>query len=66
MWKKLKGWKTVLINALIAVGSVIALLDGQNWALIFPPQQAGWITLGISVLNILLRYRTTTPVGAKE
>ena len=65
MWKRLKGWKTVIINAFFVVLSFVALLDGQNWALIFPPAQAAWITLGIAVINILLRMRTTTPVGQK-
>lgn len=61
----MKGWRTLLANALIVLAGIIAYLDMAGLAAIIPPKYS-WVPIAIGVLNIVLRYMTTTPVGKKE
>jgi hypothetical protein len=67
--KALKGWKTVLFN--LGASSPI-LLDIAGYLLnypgvqgLIPEQYMGEYALGIGVVNLFLRYITTTPMGEK-
>jgi hypothetical protein len=75
MWEsfveRLKGWRTVAINAFLAIAALIAeilaALAGFDWSTIVSPMWLPWVLIGVTVLNIVLRWLTTTPVGvAKE
>lgn len=64
----MKGWKTVMFNGLIVLGSVIAYLDIADFTVLdnFLPKGTGaLIGIGIGVVNIVLRAITTTPIGKK-
>jgi hypothetical protein len=65
----MKGFRTLIFNgiavALPLIGEVLAFLDVFDWRSILPPENAGWFILGIGVLNIILRFVTTTPVGKR-
>jgi hypothetical protein len=63
----LKGFRTALINGVMAVSvAVLALtaeLVGFNWSAFFEAKWAPVIIIGINLLNIFLRWVTTTPWG---
>jgi len=67
--ERLKGWKTVIVGAL--VGLPLALLEiVEQFHLVDPasilPEPWGQrVALAVSVAMILLRLITTGPVGAK-
>lgn len=69
LWEKAKGWKTVIVGAL--VGLPLALLEiVEQFNLVDPasilPEPWGQrVALVLSIAMILLRLITTGPVGAK-
>lgn len=66
----LKGWRTVLLNAIPAVGIVItdlaAYLAGFNWNSVVSAETAAMLMLAFNIVNIALRALTTTPIGKGE
>ena len=60
----LKGYRTIILNALIA-GSVPALnsLMSVDWVAALGPT---WAMVAVAGLNVVMRFVTTTPVGAAE
>jgi hypothetical protein len=67
---RLRGWRTVLLNAvpagLIVITDLVSFLAGFGWDVILSAQTAAMMTLAFNVANIALRFTTTTPVGVKE
>jgi hypothetical protein len=67
MMARLTGWRTVIINGLMAagvvLGEILQFLVGFDWAAVFSPRQAVLIVLGVNVANIILRSITTTAIG---
>lgn len=65
----LKGWRTVILNAipagLIGGGELLGYLAGFSWGSVFSVETAMWLTFGLNVANIVLRTVTTTPVGER-
>ena len=62
----LKGYRTVLVNlalALVAVTDYFVASGSIIGALFDSPRQAALAVAGVNVLNILLRFVTTGPVG---
>jgi hypothetical protein len=55
---RLKGWKTVAFNVATMAA---ALLAWPGLADIVAPQ---WIVVATGAANLVLRYLTTTPIGA--
>lgn len=54
------GYKTLLWNLmLVVVGAVVPYLAGVNWADYVSPTVAAII---VAVVNVALRYVTTTPM----
>lgn len=68
-----KSYRTVIFNyivgALVAVLPLIAELTGYlqslDWRLYVKPEYAPWALLIVTVLSIILRYRTNSGVGEK-
>lgn len=58
----MKGWRTLAFNAAVAVVGVLSM---TNWADLVPPQYAGALVAAIGFINMLLRSKTTAPVGVK-
>lgn len=57
------GWKTMLwngANMLVAIFAVLMLFD---WTTVLPAREAGLVFLAIKVVDVILRFMTTTPVG---
>ncbi|MEP0518582.1 MAG: hypothetical protein ABJO09_00910 [Hyphomicrobiales bacterium] len=65
----MKGFRTLIVNSAIAalpvLGETLAFLDVFDWKSILPPEYAGWFILVVGVVNIWLRFITSTPVGKK-
>ncbi|MEH6725755.1 MAG: hypothetical protein V7703_06300 [Hyphomicrobiales bacterium] len=65
----MKGFRTLIVNAAIVAVPVmietLAFLDAFDWRSVLPPENAGWLVMVIGLLNIWLRFMTTTPVGQK-
>ncbi len=61
LWRALKGWKTVIVNGLLAS---LAAMQTMNLVDVFGSHEtaARWL-LFITIVNIWLRIITDTPVG---
>lgn len=57
----MKGWRTILFNAAMALFGVAQTTDWGS--VIQDPKTAGLIVAGMAVANAGLRAITTTPVG---
>lgn len=66
----LKGWRTVVVNAVPAVGilitDVVGYLAGFGWDAIVSAETAAMLVLSFNIANIALRFTTTTPIGIRE
>lgn len=58
----MKGWRTLLLNAAIALFGV---LEAADWTTLLGGAAAGWAVTAIAVANMALRSVTTTRVGRK-
>lgn len=65
----MKGYRTIIVNAIAAVipalevvGMVANIPEIKG---IIPNEWMPWYSAGVAVLNVYLRYITTTPVGKK-
>lgn len=58
----MKGYRTIIANILVAV---VPILELTEWQDVMPDTWLPWFILGVAVLNLALRYVTTTPVGQK-
>lgn len=56
----MKGWKTVIVSAALAVVGIIEQTDA---ATLVPQEHVGAFVTGIAVLMAALRKFTTTPLG---
>lgn len=69
MMEWLKGWKTVLVGASVAVPLALIEILQQfqfvDMTTILPDPWGQRIALGVSIAMILLRLITSTPVGGK-
>ena len=68
MFQKLKGWKTVIFNgSLIAFGTFSELINFLDVAPLEGYFTGRWalVPIAIGAINIILRAKTTTPVGKK-
>jgi hypothetical protein len=59
----LKGYKTIVINAVIAVFGV---LEATDWVNTVGSDKAGMVATVLAVVGMVLRYFTTTPLGKKD
>jgi hypothetical protein len=70
IWFSPKGWRTVAVNAAAALPMILLELAnfavGVNWAELFPAEWMPRVLIAVNVLNMVLRYVTTTRVGEKH
>jgi hypothetical protein len=59
----MKGYRTLLFSLAVAI---IGVLQSFDWATVIPPEQAGVALTVVGVVSAVLRFLTSTPVGAKE
>jgi hypothetical protein len=76
IWYFEKGWRTIIANAVLSLpllwdalvnvgGMFLPLADQYGIASYIPEQYKAFYAIFIVGLNIVLRFRTTTPVGQK-
>jgi hypothetical protein len=73
VWLNWKGWRTVIINVAMMVVSgliwvgpeIINVLLQTDLDPLLPDGYAPFVVLGLSLLNVLLRRVTDTPLGRK-
>jgi len=58
-----KGWKTIILNAVVAVFGV---LEATDWVNTVGSDKAGIVATVLAVVGMVLRYFTTTPLGKKD
>ena len=71
IWMAWKGWRTVIVNALALVLSamvwvgpeIINVLLHTDLEPLLPDGYAPLVVLGLSVVNVILRKLTDTPLG---
>ena len=70
MFIKLKGYKTIIVNALLglpaALYTLYLALSGIDFTPVIPAKYVTVFALCWSVLGIVLRLITTGPVGSKD
>jgi hypothetical protein len=59
---KLKGWRTIVANAVFAIVPVLELAEVRD---VVPDDWLPWYSLFVVLANMYLRKITTTPVGKK-
>jgi hypothetical protein len=59
----MKGYRTLLFSLAVAI---IGVLQSFDWATVVAPEQAGIALTVIGVAGAVLRFLTSTAVGAKE
>jgi hypothetical protein len=59
----MKGYRTLLFSLAVAV---VGVLQSFDWATVVPPDQAGIAITVIGVAGAVLRFLTSTRVGAAE
>ncbi len=72
--RAIKGLRTLLTNGVVVVGSVIPLLIDLSARLSDPNALQGVVSdnraltvaFAMGVVNMVLRYYTTTPIGRSE
>jgi hypothetical protein len=67
--EKLKGWKTIIANALTGLPAALYGLylqfQGVDVTPLIPAKYVALAVFGMSVLGVVLRLITTGPVGSK-
>lgn len=67
--RALKGWRTVLSNIALSIPLVLEILSitlVPEWRGILPPEYLPYYALTVALVNVWLRYLTTTPVGRRD
>ncbi len=59
----MKGYRTLLFSLAVAI---VGVLQSFDWASVVPPEHAGIALTIVGVAGAVLRFFTSTPVGAKE
>lgn len=59
----MKGYRTYIVSALMAIFGVLALAD---WNAVIDNPQAGIVAICSAILMAVFRSVTTTPPGIKE
>lgn len=60
-----KGYKTVIVGALVALLGFLETFDVTNILGLIPDQYDPLVVSGLGFLMVLLRLITTSPVGKK-
>lgn len=60
--KKLKGYRTVLVNVLMTVMPVLEMSEILE---VMPDGWQNWYAIAMAVINLWLRSITTTPMGKR-
>lgn len=58
--KKLKGYRTVLVNTLL---TIMPILEMTELLSVLPDGWQNWYAIAMAVINLWLRSITTTPMG---
>lgn len=58
----LKGWRTIFINVLASIVPILELTEVRD---VMPDEWLQWYALALVLINMYLRWRTTSPVGKK-
>jgi len=70
IWRRLKGFRTVVVNALIGLAAAALVISEQftgfNWRDWMEPKYAPLAVIALNVLNTWLRSVTTTPMGKAQ
>jgi hypothetical protein len=66
---RLKGWKTVIVNAVVGLPASLLFLyeqfQGVDVTPLIPEKYAAAAVAGMAVLGVVLRILTTGPIGRK-
>lgn len=64
-----KGWRTIAANVVaggaVVLGTLLDALSGFDWREVLPPDYAAYVVLAMTILNLVLRVVTTTPIGQR-
>lgn len=64
---KIKGWRTIIINATVGCPALLFYLYTEfvtvDFTPLIPAKYVALFTVGLAVLGVILRIITTSPVG---
>lgn len=60
----MKGWRTISFNCIVV--AAFAIISMPELHAVLPGSIANWFVLFVALVNMWLRYVTTTAIGAKE
>ena len=60
--KKLKGYRTVLVNILMTIMPILEMSEVLD---VMPDGWQSWYTILFAIINLWLRSITTTPMGKR-
>lgn len=60
----LTGWKTIMFNgAIVMLTALLQWMAGIDWVAVVGPE---WAVTAVAVVNIVLRFMTSTPWGGAK
>jgi hypothetical protein len=59
----MKGCRTLLFSLAVAI---VGVLQTFGWASVVPPEQAGIALTAVGIAGAVLRFLSSTPVGARD
>lgn len=59
----LKGWKTLLFSAAVAL---VGVAQAADWIDLLGSETGGYVVTGIGIISAALRFLTNSSVGAKS
>lgn len=63
MLKFVKGWRTIAVGLMVAVGGLLAAFADPQVIAALPPKVLGVLVASLGGLMVFLRFVTTTPPG---
>ena len=60
----MKGWRTISFNGIVL--AAFGIISMPELHTVLPDNIANWFVLFAALVNMWLRYVTTTAIGAKE
>lgn len=70
MWQHFKGYRTIIVNVLLALPAALPLLMQilimPEFPALIPVEYKPFYTVFVAMVNVYLRFQTDTAVGKKE
>ena len=59
----MKGYRAIVLNVVVGLGAILALPEVTG---LIPQESVKYVIAAQAVMNVVLRFLTTTPIGESE